>query len=116
MAALTMRHRLCENDAAVAWMTMMLRAISNKNRLIMLLLLQDGELSVGELAEQIGLSQSACSQHLALLKVHGLVQARPEGQKRHYSLVMGPVEPVIDLLERISRNSPDSGWHGNQGH
>jgi DNA-binding transcriptional ArsR family regulator len=111
-----MQHRLCENDAAIAWMTVMLRAISNRNRLIMLQLLQDDEMSVGELAEQIGLSHSACSQHLALLKAHRLVQARPEGQKRHYSLVMGHVEPVIDLLEKISRARPDSDCHGNRGH
>ena len=56
--------------------TELLRALSNPGRLTILCLLSAGERSVGDLARATGLSQSALSQHLAILRHGGLVETR----------------------------------------
>ncbi|MGB1077251.1 MAG: ArsR/SmtB family transcription factor, partial [Bdellovibrionales bacterium] len=62
-----------------------LKAISNKNRLIILCALCKGEKCVGELELVSDLSQSALSQHLAKLRHEGLVETRREAQTIYYS-------------------------------
>lgn len=79
----------------------LLRALANDKRLMLLCLLAEGEASVGELNEQVDLSQSALSQHLALLREDGLVETRREAQTIFYSLVDGPARRVIDTLHAI---------------
>jgi DNA-binding transcriptional ArsR family regulator len=63
--------------------------------------LSEGELSVGQLNELVPLSQSALSQHLAMLRREGLVETRREAQTIYYSLASGPAHKVIDLLHDI---------------
>ena len=58
-------------------------------------------LSVGELNERLELSQSALSQHLALLREGGLVDTRREAQSIFYSLPPGPVTRIMALLQDI---------------
>lgn len=62
------------------------KTLASGTRLKILALLGNGEMSVGELAETIGVSLPNVSQHLALLKAHHLVSARKEGQSVFYSL------------------------------
>lgn len=69
-------------DSAAA----LLKALSNKNRLMILCSLAGGELSVGELHRRVPLSQSALSQHLARLRNENLVKTRRESQTIYYSL------------------------------
>ena len=76
----------------------LLKALANANRLMILCTLAEGENSVGELNERIELSQSALSQHLAVLRRDGLVETRRESQTIYYSLCKGPAARVIDLL------------------
>ena len=57
-----------------------LKALGNEQRLMILCSLLAGPLSVGELNERVDLSQSALSQHLALLREAGLVETRREAQ------------------------------------
>lgn len=64
----------------------LLKAMSNRNRLLILCQLQEGEKSVGTLEKLIGLSQSALSQHLARLRRDNLVTTRREAQTIYYSL------------------------------
>jgi ArsR family transcriptional regulator, virulence genes transcriptional regulator len=64
----------------------LLSAMANPSRLLVLCQLTDGEKSVGELQPHIGLSQSALSQHLAVLREKGLVRTRRAGQQIHYRL------------------------------
>jgi DNA-binding transcriptional ArsR family regulator len=47
------------------------------------------------------LSQSALSQHLAVLREAGIVQTRRDGQTVHYSLADGPAAQVVETLHRI---------------
>jgi len=63
-----------------------LGAMSNPSRLLILCQLAEGEKSVGELEPLIGLSQSALSQHLAVLRGKHLVRTRRNGQSILYSL------------------------------
>jgi ArsR family transcriptional regulator, virulence genes transcriptional regulator len=79
----------------------LLKALGNEQRLLVLCHLLDGELSVGELNQRVALSQSALSQHLALLRELGLVATRREAQNIYYSLPDGPVVRVMALLQEI---------------
>ena len=76
----------------------MLRALANENRLLILCTLAEGECSVGELNDRIQLSQSALSQHLAVLRNDGLVDTRREAQSIFYSLAPGPAHQIIEIL------------------
>lgn len=79
----------------------LLKALGNEKRLLLLCLLVDGERSVGELNARVDLSQSALSQHLALLRGDGLVRTRRDGQTIYYALHEGPARRIIDLLHGI---------------
>ncbi|KAF1711381.1 transcriptional regulator [Pseudoxanthomonas kalamensis DSM 18571] len=79
----------------------LLKALGNENRLMLLCLLVDGEQSVGELNAKLDLSQSALSQHLAILRQDGLVSTRREAQTIYYSLIPGPAQRIIDTLHGI---------------
>lgn len=76
----------------------LLRAMANPHRLQILCVLGEGELSVGALNERIPLSQSALSQHLAVLRDDGLVATRREAQTIHYRVHPGPALDVIKVL------------------
>ena len=79
----------------------MLKALANEKRLMILCLLAEGERSVGELNGLLDLSQSALSQHLALLREEQLVETRREAQTIFYSLAPGPAFEVIRTLHGI---------------
>jgi ArsR family transcriptional regulator, arsenate/arsenite/antimonite-responsive transcriptional repressor len=57
-----------------------------------------GAISVGEIVEKMGLSQPTVSKHLKVLRDHGLVHVREEGQHRYYSLDSSPLEDLEDWL------------------
>lgn len=79
----------------------LLKALGNEKRLMLLCLLVEGERSVGELNARLDLSQSALSQHLALLRQDGLVTTRREAQSIYYSLASGPAQAIIATLHGI---------------
>ena len=58
-------------------------------------------LSVGELVEELGISQPTVSKHLKVLRTAGLVETEAVGQKRFYSLVPQPLERVTDWLTSL---------------
>ncbi|CAN5278299.1 hypothetical protein BH11ACT4_BH11ACT4_20050 [soil metagenome] len=57
-----------------------------------------GEISVGDIVEHLGLTQPTVSKHLKVLRDHGLVTVREDGQHRYYSLDSSPLEDVEDWL------------------
>jgi len=79
----------------------LLKSLANESRLAILCVLANGEASVGQLNERIQLSQSALSQHLAVLREQGLVQTRRESQTIFYRLADTPALDVIALLHDI---------------
>lgn len=78
-----------------------LRMLSNEKRLMLLCQLADGELSVGELQRRVGLSQSALSQHLALLREEGLVGTRRESQMIYYRIGDPAALRIIETLAEL---------------
>ena len=83
---------------------MLLAAIANARRLVILDIISQQETSVGSLAEQVGLSQSALSQHLAKLRSAKLVNTRRDAQTIYYSCnsdianrLLGMVHEVLGL-------------------
>lgn len=79
----------------------LMKALANRNRLLILCELHQGERSVGELERLVGLRQSPLSQHLARLRADGLVQTRREGQTIFYSLADSKVTSVIATLYEL---------------
>lgn len=88
-------------QAHLAEAAQLLKALGNEQRLHILCNLLEGPLSVGELNQRLELSQSALSQHLALLRESGLVDTRREAQTIYYSLPDGPVIRVMALLQDV---------------
>jgi DNA-binding transcriptional ArsR family regulator len=79
----------------------LLKVLANGQRLRVLCLLVDDELSVGQINERIDLSQSALSQHLAMLREEGVVTTRREAQTIYYRLTSGPTKRLISELHDI---------------
>jgi len=75
-----------------------LKAMSNRHRLLILCQLVNGEKSVGQLEKFIGLSQSALSQHLARLRHEDLVKTRRQAQTIFYSLNGEEATSIIKAL------------------
>ena len=88
-------------EAHAADAAQLLKALANEQRLHILCNLLDGPLSVGELNQRLNLSQSALSQHLALLREMDLLDTRREAQTIFYSLPDGPVVRIMALLQDI---------------
>lgn len=57
-------------------------------------LLRDGERSVGDLVQRLSLSQPGVSKHLRVLREAGLVEVRPDGQRRMYELHAEPLAEI----------------------
>ncbi len=77
------------------------KAIADPKRLLMITVLRDGELKVGDIAEMLGVSQSNASQHLAVLRDRGIVATRRSGTSVYYSLRSQKVLAAIDLMRQF---------------
>lgn len=87
----------------------LLKGLANANRLMILCALAEGERSVSELNRQVPLSQSALSQHLAVLRRQGLVGTRREAQAVFYRLADTDALQVISTLHDIYCGPGHSG-------
>ena len=65
-------------------------------------LCREGELTVGALTAQAGISQPAVSKHLGLLRQAGLVRDRHEGRQTHYSAQLNALAPLIDWTSQMT--------------
>jgi DNA-binding transcriptional ArsR family regulator len=81
--------------------TGLLKAMSNPVRLLVLCQLAEGEKSVGELEKVVDVSQSALSQHLALLRSRGIVASRRAGQTIFYSLTGSEAPALLAALYEV---------------
>ena len=79
----------------------MMKTLGHSGRLMLLCNLAEGERSVGDLARDLGMSQSSISQHLMRMRSEGLVETRRESQTVYYRLSGGDVQKVIDALYGI---------------
>ncbi|KIC43535.1 hypothetical protein RA28_17835 [Ruegeria sp. ANG-S4] len=78
-----------------------LKAFAHVSRLQILFLLADGEKSVGELIDNLSLNQAAVSQHLARLRLEGMIVGRRDGHHMYYKICDKRVRPLLKLLDRL---------------
>ncbi|MCH9695428.1 MAG: metalloregulator ArsR/SmtB family transcription factor [Gammaproteobacteria bacterium] len=88
-------------QAAAGRASAMMKTLGHSGRLMILCNLAEGERAVGELADDLGMSQSALSQHLMRMRSEGLVETRREAQTVFYRLTEGEVRQVIQSLYTI---------------
>jgi DNA-binding transcriptional ArsR family regulator len=77
-----------------------LRVLGHAHRLRIVELLSGQDLTVGELAEVIGIAPHACSQHLNLMKAHGLLASTREGKRIHYRVINPNALSVIECIRK----------------
>ena len=89
-------------EKAAAEVAGVLRAIANERRLMILCkLVEWGEGNVNALAETVGLSQSALSQHLAKMRDEGLVTYRRDSQTLWYRIADTRIEDLLATLHKL---------------
>jgi len=89
-------------EAHATEVAQILRALANERRLMVLCkLVEWGEASVGDLAEAVGLSHSALSQHLAKMRGEGLVTCRRDSQTIWYRIADPKTEMLLGHLQQL---------------
>ena len=77
------------------------KVMGHTSRLLIMDYLEDAEMSVGDIADTVGLSISTTSQHLRLLKQNNVVQMRRDGQTIYYSLKHPELLQACRLIRKI---------------
>ncbi|WP_244731105.1 ArsR/SmtB family transcription factor [Mesorhizobium sp. 113-3-3] len=90
------------DQAAVA--ARYLTVLGNAKRLLIAVHLIDGERTVGDIADLLGLSHSATCQHLSLLAEQGIIECRAVGTWRYYACKSEEAKEVIRLLDGLAGN------------
>ena len=80
----------------------MFHAVAERNRRVLIDLMEPGPRAVGELVAGSGMSYSATSQHLAILRRAGLVSSQASGRRRLYELHPAALQEVHDWSGRYS--------------
>ncbi len=88
-------------DRAASQASSLLKSLANRHRLLVVCQLIEGERSVGELAELLGIRDSTVSQHLALMRKDGLVTTRRQGQTIWYSVASAEARGILETLYRL---------------
>ena len=83
-----------------------LKALAHESRLLILCILADGEKSVSELEQALGLRQPTVSQQLARLRADGLVTTRRDGKVINYSLASEEARVVIGAVYDVFCRKP----------
>ncbi|HSL24904.1 MAG TPA: metalloregulator ArsR/SmtB family transcription factor [Acidimicrobiia bacterium] len=81
------------------------KGLADPKRLLIINSLRDGERSVTEICEELGIPQANISQHLATLREKGLVKSRKDGQWVYYSLASPKIAEAMDLLRQVMAES-----------
>jgi DNA-binding transcriptional ArsR family regulator len=98
---------LAHDGKAAEARSQILKALGNPGRLrIISYLCDEGEKTVAEIGVGLDLPQAVVSQHLASLRLHGLVQVRSEGGHRHYSIAVPEIRKLVKCLDRCRRTLP----------
>lgn len=94
-----------EMEENVGQAVSLMKTLSNKHRLMILCVLQQGEMSVTDLNEHIPIPQSTLSQHLAWLRSEKYVKTRREAQTIYYTLDSEEVIEIISVLHKLFCNN-----------
>lgn len=77
------------------------KALSDSNRLKILMMLSEGELCACRILEELSITQPTLSHHMGILCGCGLVNCRQEGKWMHYSINPDKVQKIMELLGDI---------------
>lgn len=89
-------------EARAEGVAALLKAMGNGRRLMLLCkLVEHGEMAAGDLAREVALSQSACSQHLGKMRDEGLVAFRRESQTLWYRIADPRTEALLASLYQL---------------
>ena len=80
---------------------LLLKALANPDRLLLLCQLSQGERNVSELEALLGIQQPTLSQQLAVLRREGLVETRREGKQIYYRISSREALAVIETLYQL---------------
>lgn len=80
-----------------------LSALSEPNRMNIVELLRDGPLTVGEIADQLGLRQPQTSKHLKVLSDNGIVEVQADANRRIYKLRPEPFQALDSWIQSFRR-------------
>ena len=78
-----------------------MKALANEKRLKILYQIENREMSVGEIEKKVDLSQSALSQHLAVLREENIVQTRRDAQIIYYGIQDKKIKQILLLLREL---------------
>ncbi len=81
----------------------LLKVVANEKRLSVLYYIKESELKVSDIEKKVNLSQSALSQHLAILREKHIVKTRRESQTIYYSLKDEKTKELLDILDDLFR-------------
>jgi ArsR family transcriptional regulator len=97
-----MQETMAEFEVQAAEAVAMLKALANEKRLIILCkLIEHKEMSVLALSAEVGLSQSALSQHLARMREENIVSFRRDAQTLYYRVIDPRVLQILTTLKSI---------------
>lgn len=97
----------------------LLKSLANPHRLMVLCVLAGagGEFTVSQLNQRVPLSQSALSQHLAIMRKERLVRTRRDCQHIYYAIAEGPALQIIQILQQhYCGVQPDNSVTGEHKH
>jgi DNA-binding transcriptional ArsR family regulator len=77
------------------------KTLANPIRLAILHSLREGEKSVNELTDILGISQSNLSQHLAIMRQAGILQTRKQGTSIYYSVTDPKINQACDMVREV---------------
>lgn len=92
---------LLEGDENIEQASRSLKAMSHPLRLKVLCTLNDQELSVQEIVEEVGTSQSNISQHLGIMRDKGILKARKNANKVYYRVGDPRTLKLISLMREV---------------
>ena len=98
-----------ENEVTLEELAEIASALGEPKRLTVLAMLSKGELCLCDLTEGLGISPSTVSNHMAILKRAGLVEARKDGRWMHFRLAdTNPSRAAAQALSWVSDNMPEN--------
>ncbi len=83
-------------------MNQVFKALSDPTRRQILIMLNDGEMSAGDIAEKFSISAPSISHHLSALKTADLVRVRRAGQQLFYSLNTTVFQDLLNLIMELA--------------
>jgi ArsR family transcriptional regulator len=92
---------LIEGDEDIERASRSLKAMSHPLRLKILCTLGDSELSVQDIVDRVGTSQSNISQHLAILRDKGILQARKDANRVYYRVSDSRTLELIGMMRQV---------------